>query len=217
MKLPLLAVLALSGVNQGYGQPANDTVARMKSCLKSDGLARQECVDRLWRELTYETTPPAPAQSSDGSWIVSETMSPLDYSPQITATKAFRSTGSNAPSSLTLGCRGQRTEIAVGTAGIWRPSRADELKVVHRMTNQPEVQERWAAWAGGRGALFRGDAFRFLGLLPDAGQIWIRIHDWQGPAHEATFQLTGLDAVRQKITAACKSAPAKANSAPAWR
>jgi hypothetical protein len=32
--------------------------------------------------------------------------------------------------------------------------------------------------------------------------------DEPGPSHEATFQLTGLDAVREKIAVACKWPPA---------
>jgi hypothetical protein len=35
----------------------------------------------------------------------------------------------------------------------------------------------------------------------------ISVLDGPGPSHEATFQLTGLDAVREKIAAACKWAP----------
>jgi len=217
MKRRLLAVLALSSVSQAsYGQSIDSTLERIESCLKSHGQARQECVEKLWREL-YRAGPHVPTPSSDGNWIISETMSPLDYSPQITATKVSLSAGNNAPSLLTIGCRGQRIEVSVGTAGLWKPSSADELRVAYRVNNQPEVQGRWAALAGGRSAILRWDAVKFLSSLPDAGQLWIRVHEWQGPAHEATFQLTGLEAVRQRITTACKSAPAKGDPAPAWR
>jgi hypothetical protein len=217
MKLRLLAVLALSSVSQAsHGQSIDSTLERIEFCLKSHGQARQECVEKLWREL-YRAGPHVPTQSSDGNWIISETMSPLDYSPQISATKVSLSTGNSAPSLLTIGCRAQRIEVSVGTAGLWKPSSTDELRVAYRMNDQPEVQGRWAASAGGRGAIFRGDAVKLLSLLPDAGQLWVRVHEWQGPAHEATFQLTGLEAVRQRITTACKSAPAKADPAPEWR
>src|SRR5262245_41683223 len=215
MKPWLLAVLALSSVcRTSHGQPIDETAARIESCRKAEGQARQECVEKLWREL-YKADPSVSARIADGHWIMSETMSPLDYSPQVTATKLSNATENNDPSSLTIGCRGQRIEISVGTAGLWKSASTDEFRVAYRLNNLPEVQGRWAALSGGRGALFRGDAVRFLSSLPDAGQLWIRVHEWQGPAHEGIFQLTGLDAARQKITTACKSAPAK--SEPVWR
>lgn len=217
MTLRLLAVLALLSVGlASHGQPIDDTVARITACLKSDGQARQECLDRLWGEL-HPAVPPAPAQGGDANWIVSETMSPLDYSPQIAATKVSPSAVASAPSLLTIACRGQRTEISVGTAGLWKPSVADEFRVAYRIGNQPEVHGRWAASAGGRSALFRGDAVRFLNSLPDGGQLWVRVYGAPGSAHEGTFQLNGLDAVRQKVTRVCNSAPARIDSAPAWR
>jgi hypothetical protein len=221
MKRWLLAWLTLLSVSPAsLGQPIDDsiadTVARIRSCLRSEGHARQQCVDALWREL-YEATPPAPAPGGGGDWIVSETMSPLDYSPQIAATKVSRAAETNAPSLLTIACRGQRIEISVGTAGVWKQSGADEFRVAYRVGNQPEVQGRWTASAGGRSAVFRGDAARFLSLLPDAGPLWVRVQDAQGQGYEATFQLTGLDAVRQRITAACKPGPARTDQLPAWR
>jgi len=53
--------------------------------------------------------------------------------------------------------------------------------------------------------------------LPDGGRIAVSVSDWQGAAHEASFQLTGLDAVRQKVAAACKWPPAAGRAAPAGR
>ena len=217
MRVRLLALLALLSVSQAsFAQPIEKAIARIKSCLDSDGTARQECVDRLWRELDG-SDPPASGQSSDVPWIVSETLSPLDYSPQVTATKLARSTVNNAPSTLTIGCRAQRIEISVGTAGAWKPSGSDELRVSHRINGQPEVQGRWAALGEGRTAVFRGDAAKFLSSLADGGQLWVRVHDGLGLAHEATFQLGGLEPVRQKIIAVCSSPSAKSDAAPAWR
>lgn len=217
MRLRLLAALVFSSVSQaGYGQPTGDPTAQVKSCLKSEGPARQECVDRLWRELT-EDSAVAPAISVDGTWVLSETMSPVDYSTQIIARKVFSSTADNAPSSLTIACRGLRIEVSVGTTGIWRSSSSDEFKVAYRLNDQPEIQDRWAASVGGRSAVFRGDAAKFLEAMPHAGRMRIRVHDWEGPAHEATFQLTGLDAVRQKIGAACKPGAASFATSPTWR
>ena len=66
------------------GQPGDEAIARFKSCLQQEGAARLECFDNGSRELSEENAP-ATAQSSGGNWVISETTSPVDYSPQITA------------------------------------------------------------------------------------------------------------------------------------
>jgi hypothetical protein len=134
------------------------------------------------------------------------TTSPVDYSPQISAANPSRATAEGAPSSLTIHCRRQRVELSVSTIGAWKASSSDEFRVAYRIDDQPIVEARWAASAGGRTASFKGDALALLQSLPDGGQISIRVFDWQGPPHEATFQLDGLDAVRQKSRKPAKSA-----------
>ena len=216
MRAWLLAGLALVSLNQASdAQPSGDTVARIRTCLGYERTTRQKCFDALWQELTVDAA--FPAQAGEVNWIVSETMSPLDYSPQIVATKVTRLTSGNAPSLLTVGCRQRRTDISIGTTGVWKPLSADEVKVAYRINSQPEVEERWAPLVGGRSAYFRGDAARLLNVLPDPGQLGVRVYDGPGPTPQATFKLAGLDPVRQKITAACKSAPGKGSPPPEWR
>jgi hypothetical protein len=204
-RLPLAAV-ALAGVSQAVcGQPMDDAVARFKACLQWEGAARLDCLDKLSRELSSVSTPaPAAAPAGGDNWIVSETTSPLDYSPQTTAAIAAEAVVKDAPSSLAIRCRGQRTEFLVSTTGTWRPSTAGEFRVAYRIDEQPLIEERWVAFAGGRSALFKGDVIQFVRLLPEQGRLSVRVYDWQGPPHEATFQLAGLADVRRKIAAACQ-------------
>jgi hypothetical protein len=215
----LLAGLALAIFNQASeAQPAGDTIARVRHCMQYQRTARQECFDVLWEELTRDHMAPAspPTQNGNAPWIVSATMSPVDYSPQLIATRVNRLASGNAPSLLTLGCRGQRTEISVGTAGLWKPSSADDVMVAYRINNQPEVQERWAVTAGGRSAVFRGDVAKLMSLLPDPGQIGIKVQDRNGPTAQTMFDLAGVDALRQKITATCRATSA-GSGPPEWR
>jgi hypothetical protein len=219
MKAWLLAGLALTGINQASkAQPADDTVTRIRACLRYEGTAREACFDALWRELTSEASLTAgPPLRTGGDWIVSATMSPVDYSPQITATKVNRRTSGNAPAMLTLGCRSQRTEISLGTTGAWKPLIGDNVRVAYRINSQQEVQERWTTSAGGHGATLRGDAARLLGLMSDPGQFGVRVQDGSGPTPPAMFDLAGVDAVRKKIDTACKSPTAKSGNTIEWR
>jgi hypothetical protein len=205
MRRAFLAAMALLAAGQMASgqQQANDAIARFKACLQRDGAARPECIDALSRQLSG-ISPSAAVPPSGGNWIVSETMSPLDYSAQITATILAEVPGKDAPSLFSIRCRGQRTELLVSTSGTWRPSRAGQFKVIHRIDDQPAVEGRWMALASGRTAAFSGDAVRLLRSLPEGGRLSISVFDWQGPAHEGTFHILGVDGVREKIAAACK-------------
>jgi hypothetical protein len=200
-RLPLDA-LALASFSQVVcGQPAGDVDARFKSCLQLDGGARGECLETIARELSGAS---APAQPSGGNWVISETTSPVDYSPQITAEISSGSVVKDAPSSFAIRCRGQRTELLVATTGSWRPSSNGAFKVVYRINEQSAVEGQWPAFVGGRGAIFKGDVTQFLKSLRDGGRLSIRVYDWLGAAHEATFLMSGLDKVRRKIDMVCK-------------
>jgi hypothetical protein len=219
MKAWLLAGLALAGLNQeSRAQPAEDTVTRIRSCLRYEGTAREACFDALWRALTREASLTAvPPVRTGEDWIVSATMSPVDYSPQITATKVTRKTSGNAPSMLTIGCRSQRTEISLGTTGAWKPLIGDDVRVAYRFNTQQEVQERWLTSTGGNAATLRGDAARLLDLMSDPSQFGVRVQDGSGATPPATFDLAGVEGVRKKIDTACKSAPAKSGNTTEWR
>jgi hypothetical protein len=219
MKAWLVAGLALAGLNQeSQAQPADDTVTRIRNCLQYQGTAREACVDALWRALKREASLAtlSPVRTSE-DWIVSATMSPLDYSPLITATKLTRKTSGNAPSLLTVGCRSQRTEISLGTTAAWKPFSGDDVRVAYRINSQQEMQERWTTSLGGHAAILRGDAARLLGLMSDPGQFGVRVQDGSGPTPPATFDLDGVEAVRKKIDTACKSPPAKSGNTIEWR
>jgi hypothetical protein len=197
-------------------QPADDAISRLKACFQLERALQTGCLETLSRELDDKSnqnfaTPVA------RSWIVSETMSPVDYSPMITATTSSQPVAKDAPAIFIIRCRGQRTDVLVSTEGSWRASRANELQVDLRVNDQPAVRMQWIASSDGRTVIFKDDAVRFLRSLPDGGRIMVSVSDRQGVAHEASFQLSGLDAIRQKIAAACKWAPAADTVEPARR
>jgi hypothetical protein len=209
--------MALSIVSQAVrSQPADDFTSRLKACLQLERALQAECLENLSQELDDKNNQNS-AESAARSWIVSETMSPVDYSPMITAATSSQSVAKDAPAIFMIRCRGQRTDLLVGTEGSWRASRANELQVDLKVNDQPAVRMQWSASSDGRTAIFKDDAVRFLRSLPDGGRIIVSVSDWQGAAHEASFQLTGLDAIRRKIAAACKWTPAADRVAPAGR
>jgi hypothetical protein len=145
-----------------------------------------------------------PSRPPETSWLVSETTSPVDYSPLVTAAIRLPLSVGPAPKTLALRCRGGRTELVVRTEDTWHPSRAGEVQVDYQINDQPLVRLPWTASADGKAATYKDDAAGLLQSLPEGARLKINVLDGPGAGHGATFPLDGLDAVRAKIAAACK-------------
>ena len=194
----VLAVTVLSGLSQAAYAQAGDAVDRLRGCSKYEGMERLKCVDELLQEAA-----PDPVQPPGPNWIISETTSPVDYRPQIAALTTARASSQDAPSSLAIHCRAQRTELIISTTGSWKQSSDGEVKVVYRINEEPPVEQRWRPADAGRSLAFQGDVVRFLRSMPDGGQILVKVYAGKSPPYESTFRLAGLDPIRRKIAATC--------------
>jgi hypothetical protein len=169
-----------------------------------------ETVGRGDAEKTARASPNEPPagsaqnQPADTAWVVSETTSPVDYSPLVTAVIHSTSSVKDAPNTLAVRCRGLRTELLLRMAGPWPASRASEVQVDYQINDQPFGRLQWTVSADGKTASYKDDAVGLLRSLPENARLKISVFDRQGLGQEATFQLTGLDSVRKKIGLACK-------------
>ncbi|MGB8398866.1 MAG: type VI secretion system-associated protein TagO [Bradyrhizobium sp.] len=152
-------------------------------------------------------TADSPSRPQDTNWVVSETTSPVDYSPLVMAMVRSPSKAKDAPKTLAIRCRGQRTELEVRTEGTWRESRAGEIQVTYQINDQPIVRLPWTLSADGNAASYRNDAAELLQSLPEGARLRIDVLDGTNRRNEATFQLAGWGAVREKLAAACKWMP----------
>jgi hypothetical protein len=193
-----LAVTLLSSLSQAVCAQTGDAVNRLKACSQFEGVERLKCVDELLQEVA-----PDSAQPQGPNWIISETTSPVDYRPQITALTTARASSQDALASLAIHCRAQRTELIISTTGSWKQATDGVVKVVYRINQEPPVEQRWRFAETGRSFAFQGDVVRFLRSMPDGGQILVKVYAGRAPPYESTFKLVGLDPVRGKIAAAC--------------
>jgi hypothetical protein len=202
------ATAAAERMTVGAAVPAPEPEANNR-----DRSSHPETVPRGDVEKTAPASPnepPASAQNqpADTAWVVSETTSPVDYAPLITAVIHSTSSVKDAPNTLAVRCRGSRTELLLRTEGAWRASRASEVQVDHQINDQPAVRLPWTVSADGKTASYKDDAVEMLRSLPEGARLKISVFARQeGPGPEATFQLTGWDGVRKKIGLACKWPP----------
>jgi hypothetical protein len=154
-----------------------------------------------------------PAQPAAPNWIVSETTSPVDYSPLVSAVIHSTPVVKNGPNTLTIGCRGQHTELSVGMGGDFGAPRNGEPQIDSQINDQPAVRRRWAWSPDGKIATFKDDSVELLQSIPEGARLKIAVSDRENVRHEATFQLTGLVAILRKVGTACTWAPAQATTA----
>ena len=145
-----------------------------------------------------------PVQPTGANWVVSETTSPIDYSPLVTALIHSMSQVKDAPNTLTIRCRGQHTELQVRTDGAWGTTRGNEIHVDYQVNDQPAVGLQWILSADGKTAIYKDDSVALLQSLPEGARLKINVTDRASSSHEAMFHLDGWDAVRKKIGTACK-------------
>jgi hypothetical protein len=153
-----------------------------------------------------------PALPAQTNWMVSETTSPPKNRTLVTAVVYATPVVKNGPNTLTIGCRGRRTELSVGMEGDFGPPRNAKPQIDSQINDQPAVRRRWAWSADRKLATYKNNPVRLLQSVPEGATLKITVSDRENVRHEATFQLTGLDPVRTKVATACKWAPVQAKT-----
>ncbi|RYE72641.1 MAG: hypothetical protein EOP19_30265 [Hyphomicrobiales bacterium] len=181
-----------------FAQGAPDPMAQLRACSLLDPAERPACLNKLPQPVTVPRRPPGDA---DG-WIVSETTSPIDYTPIVTATVLADGHAGDALKQLSIHCRGGRTELVLG--GPAASEGGADYVLSYRLDGGQPVQVAAGRPAHGTGVAFRGDVVGLLLSLPNEGGIAIRLGMRAGAVHDGYFSLVGLNAARDRVAAACK-------------
>jgi hypothetical protein len=148
--------------------------------------------------------PPPPARvptPTAGKWIVSETRSPIDYSPVAIAT-ASSDAGPDGVLQLSIQCRGGRTEMVIRSAPLMR--RAEDHVVSYAINDAPPVTATSGLSSSGSGIALKGDVVAFLRSLPAEGAIAFRVADRQGGTLDGRYDLPGIKALVARLAGPCK-------------
>ena len=191
-------VVAVSFACQiAHAQSANDPMGIARACSVAEGSGRRDCLHNSPHEA-----PSLGRRASDNRWLVSETTSPIDYSPVVAATTSSVSAANGAAMQLSIHCRAGRTEVTVAGALLSRS--AKEYVISYQVNADPPIRLEAASPSFGSGVSFGGDAIQWLKALPDDGSIVVRLSPRIGAVQEGHFQLDGFGHVREKLAAACK-------------
>jgi hypothetical protein len=190
-------------------QGTSDAMEKLRACSLLAPAERLECLDKL--SIAPSPSPrsavspsPAVAPAVD-NWIVSETTSPLDYTPVAVAT-ASSSGPDGATMQLSIQCRGGRTELVIGGPALTR--RGEDYVVSYGVNDGQPVAVAAGTPASGTGVAIKGDVVRLLASLPDRGDIAFRVTARQGAVLEGRYALPGMKIVLVRLAVPCKWPPA---------
>jgi hypothetical protein len=189
-------------------QDAGDVTEKLRACSQLANPERLECLEKLSRDIG-PPSPPRPAVSSvpvvppaASNWIVSETASPIDYTPVAIAT-ASSSKGPDDPTMrLSIQCRGGRTDLVIDSPSLTH--RVEEYVVSYGVNEAKPVVLVVNAAASGTGVAIMGDVVRLLASLPAKGEITFRVTDRQGGTLEGRYALDGLKVLLGRLAIPCK-------------
>ncbi|WP_407176496.1 hypothetical protein [Bradyrhizobium sp. STM 3562] len=145
------------------------------------------------------------------NWIVSETTSPVDFGPLVTAVLHSGSGAKDSGDTLSIRCSSHHAEVSLRMDRAWTVRPNDKLPVDYQINDQSPVRQQWAVSADGKTAVYKGDAIAFLQSIPEGATMRVSLTD-KGIRPEAVFHLTGLSVIRQKIVAACEHTPVTART-----
>ena len=202
----LLVALALGGAS-AMAQAAGDPMDRLRACSSLAHAEKMKCLDLLSREIAPEPARPRTASGSEGtatpeSWVVSETTSPIDYSPVVIATATARGAPDGSGMKLSIACRGGNTSLVLGGPGALPAG--EGYAVSYAVDGGSPTTLAAAAAPSGTGMALGGDVVRFLVSLPAQGEIAFRIVGRQGVTLEGRYSLAGLKTTRERMAVSCR-------------
>jgi hypothetical protein len=178
-------------------QGTTDPMEHPRACVSIEREERVECAENPSRNVA----PAQPASETD-NWIVSETTSPVDYTPLVMATMLSRDGSNGSSMQFSIRCRVGRTELVVAGPAL---SRAREgYAVSYRINDGSPAEFAATPLSSGTGVAFTGDVVRLLQSLPDKGEVTMRFAARAGATQEGHFLLGGLRAVRERLAATCR-------------
>lgn len=189
------ALAVIGGIALAHGE--DDPMAQLRACSMMEGADRLECLDKLSQAIT-SAIPPA---AKEDRWVISQTRSPVDYSPIATATISSREDAGGSAMQLSIRCRGGRTEIAIAEPVV--SGRVDDYAISYRINSGQPVQIAAAAPAFGAGVAFKTDAAALIQSLSGEGELAVHLSPRVGASQDAVFYLAGLERVRAKIAHSC--------------
>jgi hypothetical protein len=197
--------LASAGV---LAQGTGAAMEKLRACSLLAPAERLECLEKLSHDIAPPLPAPPAASPAPGvapaadNWIVSETTSPLDYTPVVVASASSSGGTDGGTMQLSIQCRGGHTDLVIRGPAL--AGRGEDYGVSYVVNDGQPVVIAAGTPASGAGVVIRGDVVRLLASLPDRGEISFRVTPRQGAALDGRYDLADLKIVRVRLAGPCK-------------
>jgi hypothetical protein len=138
----------------------------------------------------------------DERWLFSETVSPLDYAPVVTASTRSSEGSDGVALQLSIQCRRGRTDLVIASPAL--AERRGEQRILWSVNGAPALALPVGIAATGAGLSIKEDAARLLAALPATGELAIQVPMPQAPALDGRYAIAPLRAVLARMAAPCK-------------
>jgi hypothetical protein len=195
-------------------RPPNDDMRALQACSKlPPGPPRVTCLDKIARTLESAAStgepaavavPPAPPKqrATPERWVVSETTSPIDYSPVATASSSAAGSAPGKDLQVAIQCRAGRSEVRLIAPGLAKP--VDPLAATYTLDDGPAVPLALEAPASGNGLAIKGDIGRWLAALPQSGTIEIKVRRQASPELAVRLSLESISEIVRRMAGPCR-------------
>jgi hypothetical protein len=196
----LTALVAV--IPEAFGQSAGDQMDRLRACSVLAPAERLPCLEALSRDIAPSTgSAAAVPEPAAEEWVVSQTTSPLDYSPIAVASAMAKAGPDGAFLQLSIQCRGGRTELVLTSPSL--VPQKEDYAVSYSINDATPILVLTGASQSGSGLAIKGDVVQLLTSLPERGQIAFRAGRRQGRAVEGRYALPGLKSVVSRLAVPC--------------
>jgi hypothetical protein len=179
-----------------HAQTPDIRALQLCKVLKND-VARLSCFDNAISALSNEQSDLAAKREI--KWKLVEDKSPIDDSAQtLAALDAIDGKGV-----FVIRCREKTVDV------FFSPSEyigsGEERRVIYRINEGQAVETRWSSSTNGKAVFVPSPnvSTSFLLALPDNGSLFVRLFDFRGVPHDATFKLGNVSEITTKVVGTC--------------
>jgi hypothetical protein len=142
-----------------------------------------------------------PTGPAADKWLISETSSPLDYSPVAIASASSTDGQWGLTMKLSVQCRGGRTDVVIGGMSLSRP--LEEYVLSYSVDDAQPISLAVTTPPANSGVALKGDVVTLLRSLPTEGTVAFRVAAHTGPAWEGRYALPQLKAALDRLARPC--------------
>jgi hypothetical protein len=201
--LSLLPLMLFAGAPATATAQTSLNLGLLVICTElKDDAQRLQCFDKLVASALKAPAPQAQKNAvttDDHDWKITESRSPVDDAVQMAAVLE----AADGHGALVMRCHDRISDAYLNlrtyVGGV------EPLRIVYRINRESAVETRWSPSKSGDSVFVPQQAFfPFIRALPEDGDLFVRVTDFQGRTLDLNFKLGPVAEVRDMLGSKCR-------------